>query len=223
MLWLAGKILRDMLRGQQGNRQYWHSKLNMAAHGPKQSRGSMTYRFITVAIISGFALLIGCSNDDNSTPSVDWTIGRGTAACHEWQQAYCELAAKCAGLALTDCARQYQGITCNSDTAAANCATALEAATCVSVPSGCGATDLADTAPAIAGCNQLYTDVCTHDANCGSSTTVDSCVSQMQTQASCDNAIGLELNYETCLAKISAATCTASMPTECTDVLVGGS
>jgi len=181
-------------------------------------------RIITFAMTASLLpLFAACSGGNNSTniSSVDWAKGRGDAACHEWQQAYCELVSKCGGVALADCGQQYQGIACNSDTTAANCATSLTAASCSAMPAGCGPTDLADTAPAMAGCNQLYTAICTHNSNCGSATATDSCVSQLQTQNNCSGAIGLELSFETCLAKVAAASCTMStQPAECINVLV---
>ena len=177
--------------------------------------------FVTTAMI-----LFSCSgsNNSNSPPSVDWTKGRGDAACHEWQQAYCEMGTKCAGVSASDCALQYQGIVCNSDTTAANCATTLSSANCSSLAAGCNATDLADATTAVAGCNQLYTAICTHNANCGSATAVDACVSQLQSQNDCSKAIGLELGFETCLSKVNAATCASTeQPSECTNVVVNAS
>jgi hypothetical protein len=181
---------------------------------------------IRILVVTTAIFLFSCSgsNNSNSTPNVDWTKGRGDAACHEWQQAYCELGAKCAGAALSDCAQQYQGIVCNSDTTAANCATTLGAANCSSLPTGCNATDVADATTAVAGCNQLYTAICTHNATCGSTTAVDACVSQLQSQNNCNNAIGLELGFETCLSKVNAAACTATQqPSECKNVIVNAS
>ena len=174
-------------------------------------------------LFSTVMILLSCSgtNSSNSSPQVDWTKGRGDATCHEWQQAYCEMAAKCAGASASDCAQQYQGIVCNSDTTAANCATTLSSANCSSPPTGCNATDLADATTAVTGCNKLYTAICTHNANCGSSTAVDACVSQLQAQNDCNKAIGLELGFETCLSKLSALACTASeQPAECKNVIV---
>jgi len=186
--------------------------------------GGTMHRIVAFALMASLLpLSVACSGSNNSTniSSVDWAKGRGDAACHEWQQAYCELVSKCGGVALADCGQQYQGIACNSDTTAANCATSLTAASCSAMPAGCGPTDLADTAPAMAGCNQLYTAICTHNSNCGSATATDSCVSQLQAQNNCSGAIGLELSFETCLAKIAAASCTTStQPAECTKVLV---
>jgi len=177
---------------------------------------------IRVLVVITAMILFSCSGSNNSSsPNVDWSKGRGDAACHEWQQAYCEVGAKCAAAALNDCANQYQGIVCNSDTTAANCATTLGSASCSALPAGCNATDLANATTAVAGCNQLYTAICTHNANCGSPTAVDACVSQLQAQNDCNKAIGLELGFETCLSKVNAAACSASeQPSECKNVIV---
>jgi len=180
---------------------------------------------IRVLVVITAMILFSCSGSNNSSsPNVDWSKGRGDAACHEWQQAFCEVGAKCAAAALNDCANQYQGIVCNSDTTAANCATTLNAASCGALPTGCNATDVTDPTAAVAGCNQLYTAICTHNTTCGSATAVDACVSQLQSENNCNNAIGLELGFETCLSKVSAASCTATqLPSECTNVIVNAS
>lgn len=168
-------------------------------------------------------ILFSCSgkDDSNSSAQVDWTKGRGDATCHEWQRAYCEMGNKCAGMSIGTCAQQYQGMVCKSDTTAANCATTLTSSNCSSPPTGCNAADLADPTMAVAGCNQLYTAICTHNANCGSPTAVDACVSEMQGQNDCNKAIGLELSFETCLSKVNASSCTATeSPSECEKVIV---
>ncbi len=168
------------------------------------------------------AFFTACGGSDSPAgASVDWTNGRGSATCHEWQRAYCELANKCGGTALADCAKQYQGIACNSDTTAANCATTLAASSCATVPTGCSATDLADTAPAIAGCTQLYTSICAINTRCGATTTADACMTELQTQHNCNSTIGLELSFETCISKLGSESCdSTSAPAECSKVMV---
>ena len=165
-------------------------------------------------------LSVGCSSstDSKSTP-VDWTVGRGSAACHEWQQAFCELESKCGTASISTCASQVQTVSCTTDTAAANCATSIAAASCSSFPSGCNVTDIADTAAAVQACTDYLTAGCTHDANCGSSTAVEVCVANLQTTLSCSKAIGVKLNYESCMTQIKSADCSSALPAECKSLI----
>jgi len=167
---------------------------------------------------------VGCSsgNDSKSTP-VDWTVGRGTAACHEWQKAFCERQSTCGGVDLVTCANQLQTVTCASDATAANCATSITAATCSTATSGCNISDVADTAWAIQSCTDYLTAACTHDANCGSGIAVDTCVANLQSSSSCAGALGVKLKYESCLAQINAATCTTTLPADCKSLIYIGS
>ena len=165
---------------------------------------------------------LGCSGKDTSpaAPPTDWSAGRGSAACREWQRSFCEYAAKCGSTTLVSCATQMQQLSCNSDTNASNCATSLDAAACGAAPIGCNMTDIVDSAPAVQGCNDLLTAVCTHDSNCGSTPAIATCVTQQLTSLNCSNAIGLALNYQDCLSKLNTAACTASFPKECNDVVL---
>jgi len=178
----------------------------------------MTHRIATSFLLIASNLVLSCSGKDNtpSTPAIDWTAGRGTAACREWQRAFCELAAKCGTTTLTACANQMQQIACNSDATAASCATSLDAATCAAPPASCNMTDVLDATPAIQGCNDFLTAVCTLDTKCGSTTPLDTCVTQQLTTINCANAIGLALDYQDCLTQINAAACTSTaMPAVC--------
>jgi hypothetical protein len=183
----------------------------------------MTHNITTSLLLIACTFALCCSEKDNSpgAPAVDWTTGRGTAACHEWQRSYCELAARCEGVTLVTCATQYQGIECSSDTTATNCATSLDAATCTSPPTGCNATDIANTAPANQGCNDLYTAVCTHNTSCGDTTPVATCVTDLQGVHDCSAAIGLALSYQDCMTQINAAACSSTaLPTACDNVIL---
>jgi hypothetical protein len=164
--------------------------------------------------------VLACSSgNDSKSNAVDWAAGRGTPACHEWQQAYCNFQAKCLGGDLATCAQQVQTITCISDTTAANCATSIESATCSAVSVACNATDIADAAYAQQQCTDYLTALCTHDANCAGGGEVDSCVASLQTTISCNNAIGVKLNYESCLAQINAASCAGTFPSGCSSLI----
>jgi len=181
----------------------------------------MTNHLEASALAVAITLFVSCSGkNDTTTPSVDWTAGRGTAACREWQRAYCELSAKCGGMALATCAAQAQQIACSSDTTASNCASALDAASCSAVPTSCEPTDLVDTAPAIQGCNAILTDWCNHNTKCGSTMPLDTCMSEQLATTNCNNAIGLALSFDTCVATITAAACTAAFPSACEEMVL---
>lgn len=175
----------------------------------------MKYEVGSLMLGASLSLLACGSGSDDNASSVDWANGRGSGACHQWQQSYCELAGKCGSTSSSNCAEQMQAIPCVSDTVAADCATSFATATCSTVPSGCDVADVADKAWAEQACDDLLTMVCTHDANCGSSTAVGACVSRLQSDIDCSKAVGVRLNYESCLSKIKSASCSATLPTEC--------
>ncbi len=179
-------------------------------------RGFKTACCLTMAWVT----VLGCSSgDDNKPTPVDWTAGRGTAACHEWQESFCTHLTNCGATEMAKCATQVQTLTCASDETAANCATAIEAATCPGIPSGCNSNDIADRTWASAACTTYLTALCTHDANCGSSVTVADCVPKLQTSSNCAQAIGVKLNYEDCLSRINAAACSDAIASECKSLI----
>jgi hypothetical protein len=181
----------------------------------------MTRLFATSLLLIASTSILSCSskNDSPSAVVTDWTAGRGTAACHEWQRASCEWAARCNARDVAQCAAQYQEIECNSDTTATNCATSFDAAACTTLPANCGMTDLANAAPAIQGCTDFFNALCARDATCGSPTPTATCVTQTETASSidCSLAIGLSLNFQDCLTQINTLSCNAAaQPAVCT-------
>jgi hypothetical protein len=181
----------------------------------------MTQRFGMGVLVTVALSAIACSSsNDASEERVNWDAGRGTSACREWQRAYCERVAQCSTATLATCAHQVQAIACVSDTAATDCATALDAATCATVPSTCGPLEIADAAPATESCNELLTEWCTRGNECGGVASIESCVTQQQTSLDCNKAIGVALGYDACIDKIHATECTGDFPNECHDMIL---
>ncbi len=185
----------------------------------------MSQRFSTSCLLVASAWLLNCcgnSNSSNTTPSVDWTAGRGTAACHEWQQSFCNWASRCSLQDMTTCAAQMQQLECSSDTTAADCATSFDSAACTAMPAGCNVTDaIVNTAPAIQSCNDFQSAFCTKAVGCGAYSSAADCLTQAQSSLDCSKAVGVGLSYSTCITQVNALTCTSSdLPASCKDVIL---
>jgi len=166
-------------------------------------------------------LILGCSESGGDGSSVDWTKGRGSAACHDWQEGYCQLVKDCAGTAISTCADQVQTLACATDAVASNCAAQFAKGSCGSLNSGggCSPLEVVDAAVAVHACNDYLTAVCTHNATCGSAVDVATCVATLQGSLSCAKAIGAKLNYETCMQEIGALSCSGTIPPGCTQLI----
>jgi hypothetical protein len=67
----------------------------------------------------------------------------------------------------------------------------------------------------------LYNALCNHNASCGSPTPAATCVTQLQSDHSCNTAVGLSLDYDQCLAEVNAAACSAATtPAVCNNVIL---
>ena len=153
------------------------------------------------ALFAVLALGSGCGDDSgNSGPP-----GRGSAACNQWQSAYCGLVSKCQGAA--QACDQVKGIYCKSDAEAQRCANALGSATCSGPPAGCDVLDIADGAPAQKACTDMQTAVCQRNDECQPGTR-DACLTQINDVLNCSKAIGITLAFEQCLVETAKISCT---------------
>jgi hypothetical protein len=184
----------------------------------------VTYHKLTAYLsVTSLLLLNNCSGSHDSN-SIDWTKGRGTAACQEWQQSLCNWASRCNLQDITTCATQNQQIECSSDTTAANCATSFDSASCSTVPAGCNVTDtngVVNAAPAIQGCNDWVDAICSKAVSCGAYGTTSACQTDMQSSLDCSTAIGLGLHFQDCMTQTAALTCSStSTPAVCEDTIL---
>jgi len=163
--------------------------------------------------LAWIALVMACSDDSTSAPP-----GRGSAACNEWQSAYCGLVAKCQGA--NSLCEQVKGITCKSDTEAKQCADAINGAACMPPPAGCDVGAIADTAPAKKMCEDFNAAFCKRFDECQPGS-LDTCVAETKMALNCEKVIGATLAYETCMSEIPKIVCTTpSLPDVCKGVLL---
>jgi hypothetical protein len=161
------------------------------------------------------ALVFACSDDPgNAAPA-----GRGSAACNEWQSAYCGLVTKCQGAAAA--CDQVKGFYCKSDTEAGRCASLLGVATCnAGPPAGCSITDIADPVPAQKSCADMQKALCERNEECQAGTR-DACLAQVNDVLDCTKAIGITLAFEQCLVETAKISCTSpATPPICKGVVV---
>ena len=180
----------------------------------------MSHRISISCLFIACVWLLSCSgssNPSNTTPAIDWTAGRGTAACHEWQQSFCTWASHCNLQDMATCSAQVQQLECSSDTTAANCATSFESAACTAMPAGCNVTDaVVNTAPAIQSCTDFQNAFCAKAVPCGGYASTTDCLTQIQSNLDCSKAIGVSLSFSTCMTEVNALTCTSSdLPASC--------
>ena len=164
-------------------------------------------------------LALACSS--SSSGGAGGPKGRGTPACNQWQTAVCAFASKCNPSFAPMCQDQANGIACISDMKATDCATALNAASCMMPPAGCDLKDLADPAPAMAACNQFIDEVCNAMIRCDPTVMSATCHQQTAAQIDCTKVIGVKLSFEQCISELKSLACTATMaPMSCSGALL---
>lgn len=173
-------------------------------------------RITLLAAVSVF-VLNACGGDD------DGPVGRGSAACQDWQDAICSFSAECGGLPRAQCLAQYQGVTCNSDSEASRCSNLFNRG-CSGITESefvaCDIEAIANPAPARQGCHDLIDHYCARAVTCSSST-LDQCVAQQNASIDCEAAIALTLDFEDCIADVDALVCPdTALPDSCSGVLL---
>ena len=159
----------------------------------------------------------GGGTDSSSDPE---PVGRGSDACHDWQDAFCDYVAdQCGSSSRATCDDQARAISCNSDAEAEACVETLRAAACDSPPAECDLRALADPAPAVAACEDLAQAACAVEARCGGRT-LEECVPAAITEWSCPDAVGVTLDYEECMSLLDDYPCTEPPPDVCDRVLL---
>jgi hypothetical protein len=168
---------------------------------------------VWVAALAVASLAFACSDDANNPPA-----GRGSAACHEWQGAYCGLLAKCqAPNAACD---QVKGIACRSDDEARQCANTVNTMQCAAPPASCDVVAIADPAPAQKACEDFQNALCARTEECQPGSQ-DACLEQVKAALACTRAIGFGLSYEQCMADVAKLACAATAgPDSCKGVIL---
>ena len=171
-------------------------------------------------LVSGFFVLVACSDESDESNDPQTPAGRGTAACNVWQGALCKWATQCGTLDLTQCNDQVTAVSCKSDQEADRCATGFSSASCTSPPSGCDIRDMADPAPAIAGCNAFQTALCDRSEECDPGSRAN-CLTQAQTVLDCSTVIAAKLALDQCMREVPTMSCEApALPASCTIVFL---
>ncbi|HEX7671564.1 MAG TPA: hypothetical protein VF395_18350 [Polyangiaceae bacterium] len=174
-------------------------------------------RNIFGGLLLALTALIGTAcGSDGSGGGTGTAAGKGSTACQSWQTAVCKFVVGCGVLSQSTCDDNYKGIACKSDAQASDCAAKFKAATCAAPPSACDITDLVDTAPAIASCNQYLDTLCAATTRCSPTTTAAACHTELAAQVDCSQAVGVSSSFETCLKEANASSCsTQSEPQSC--------
>jgi hypothetical protein len=176
------------------------------------------------------AFAVGCKGSDDDGGAVAGCPlpagARGTAECHRWQEAFCDLGGTCGSLEPCECIEQSSSIECLSDAEATRCADVLESATCSDTGSlaGCQLAEMANPAPAQAGCQLYLTRVCEANERCTgepAATCVQELAGTGANQLDCTRGIGLKLSFEKCIEELGTLPCTAQdLPASCKGALI---
>ncbi len=170
--------------------------------------------------------VLGCAESNDGAAAepaaVDWSLGRGTAACHQWQQGFCEFMQKCGAMPWEGCVAQNQGMACKSDAAASKCAATFSSASCTGIPADCTYDAIRDRAPAVALCEGYAAAACDLELRCGKTSDKTQCVATVKAARHCDVAVSIQLSYETCISELKSMSCASALPTACTQAVLGG-
>lgn len=173
-------------------------------------------------VIYGAAALLaccmasGCGGEDGDS---EQPIGRGSEACRDFQDATCDFASdRCRALDRAMCDATFRGIECVSDQQASACANALNEAACGSATPACDFNAVVDRAPAIAACETVMQAFCEHNAMCGAPAG-DCAQSAAAMGVDCNQAVSVDLRYETCLDALDALTCGSPAPAVCMQIV----
>jgi len=179
----------------------------------------MLSRVGSLAVGAVALAVLGCApaaEDEEETGA----LGRGTAACREWQDALCDWAAdQCAGMSRSACDRQAQAVACSSDAEARACTVILREASCDEPETECGVLAMADRDPAVQACEEYAEVVCAAEERCGTSV-ASSCTGPLIGQLRCADAYGVTLDYEACLYRLETLGCTDAFPSICDTVVL---
>jgi len=167
--------------------------------------------------LAWIALVMGCSDD----PGPAGTKGRGSAACNEWQSAYCGYASKCQPSSANSACEQIKGVSCKSDTEANQCAAAINGASCTAPPpAGGDVGSIAEPTPAKKMCEDFKAAFCKRLDECDPGS-LATCLEAVKATPDCEKAIAVTLAYETCMSEIPKIVCTApALPDVCKGVLL---
>jgi len=168
-------------------------------------------------VLLASSVLSACGADSES----DEPMGRGSAACQDFQDATCDFASdRCGVVARASCDTTFRGIRCVNDEQATACANALNAATCSSASPQCELDAIVDRPAAIASCEALYQAFCDHNAKCGGQTVGDCMADAAAMGFDCSQALSIDLRYESCLEAIDALMCGSPTPAVCREVVL---
>jgi hypothetical protein len=176
--------------------------------------------------LAWIALVMACS-DSPGTAAPDahsdvQSSGRGTAACNEWQSAYCGLLVKCQSPEASALCEQVKAFSCKSDADAKQCADLINATGCAQPPAVCDIAGIADPAPAKKMCEDFNTAFCKRMDECDPGTFM-TCQTSVNTNLDCNKVLGVTLAYEACMIEIPKIACTAmELPAVCKGVLLLG-
>lgn len=148
--------------------------------------------------------------------------GRGSESCRVYQDAACDhFADFCGAIDRATCDQQYQAVTCRSDKVAQRCTKMLRSVSCGQATADCLLGDVADPDPARAACKDLADSYCERTVECGLADDKQACVDQSASLLPCARAVGYQLSFETCLADIDKADCSAlTLPPSCDAVII---
>lgn len=135
-------------------------------------------------------------------------VGRGTAACQDWQDAACDFASDLCGWRPREaCDVEFWSYECLSDETALACADTLRTIATCTTPSECDAPAIVDPAPARAKCEDLAKAICAVETRCDPAVSMSLCIESRRLDLQCAQALGASLTYEECLEAVTNATC----------------
>lgn len=164
------------------------------------------------ALAASLVWSVGCQSADGKSDCLN------CYGCDGWRTASCEYADRC-GAGSDRCLAQYSAIACASEQQAEDCAYEIHDARCGRVEVECKAARIADSRPAIDGCQRYRETVCSSAVMCGFAATMESCLARPAVD--CQAAVALSASYAQCLIDLAAVRCERWVPPDsCVGVVI---
>lgn len=194
-------------------------------------------RWASVLTCGALLLPVGCLAVELQDPEAEGTGGTGPSdgaddgenpgdrepvepgSCNAWKVSYCDAVSRCSFGTRQECEIDVGYVMCREDAPVAECAEAIEEASCGDMPSGCSPTSIADRSLPTEVCQELQTEICEWSLYCGYDFSLEGCQIDLAAAQPCGEFTAVLPGYEECLADYRRLPCDVQVPPSCEGLL----